>query len=173
MTASCVSPSSPWATTPPTSSTPSNPGCPPSSADHTAVSYTRGTNDQIWIAGGIGITPFLSWLHALEQHPVRGRVALYYVNSGPAPFAEEIAAIVANHDNIRLHVVDSSAQGHLTPYQVLVDTAADTAADTGTDPGRLSVFLCGPRGMVHTFTRALRRAGVAPRNLHREHFDWR
>ena len=43
---------------------------------------------------------------------------------------------------------------HLTPQQVLADTAAD--------PGRLSVFLCRPPGMVHTFTRALGRAGVAP-----------
>ena len=132
---------------------------------HGRFLHTRGTDDQIWIAGGIGITPFLSWLRTLDRHPVRGRVALYYANSGPAPFAEEIAGIVANHDNIHLRVVDSSVQGHLTPQQVLADTAAN--------PGRLSVFLCGPRGMVHGFSRALRRAGVAPRNLHREHFDWR
>jgi predicted ferric reductase len=132
---------------------------------HGRFLHTRGTNDQIWIAGGIGITPFLSWLRTLDRHPVRGRVALYYANSGPAPFAEEIAAIVANHDNIQLRVVDSSAQGHLTSQQVLADAVADRR--------QLSVFLCGPREMVHTFTRALRHAGVAPRNLHREHFDWR
>ncbi len=56
---------------------------------------------------------------------------------------------------------------------VLRFTIKSLGDDTAAEPGRLSVFLCGPRGMVHTFTRALRRAGVAPRNLHREHFDWR
>ena len=28
--------------------------------------YHRGGRDQIWIAGGIGVTPFLSWIHALD-----------------------------------------------------------------------------------------------------------
>jgi predicted ferric reductase len=124
-----------------------------------------GALNQIWIAGGIGIAPFLSWLRTLEQHPVRGQAELYYTNRGPAPFADEIAAIAAAHDNIHLHVIDTSSQGHLTPDQILADTPAD--------PPQLSVFLCGPGGMVHTFTKHLRRAGVAPRNLHREHFDWR
>ena len=131
---------------------------------HGRFVHTRGTAHQIWIAGGIGITPFLSWLRTLDQHPVRGQVALYYAAAGPVPFADEIAAIAADHDNIRLHLVDST-QGHLTPDRVLADTTAD--------PRSLSVFLCGPGGMVQTFSRSLRRAGVAPRNLHREHFDWR
>jgi predicted ferric reductase len=132
---------------------------------HGRFVHTHGTDDQIWIAGGIGITPFLSWLRALDRDPVRGQVALYYANAGAAPFAEEITAIAADHDNIHLHLVDTSSQGRLTPDQILAENPAD--------PRRLSVFLCGPRGMVQTFTQRFRRAGVAPRNLHREHFDWR
>jgi predicted ferric reductase len=132
---------------------------------HGRFMHSRGTDNQIWIAGGIGIAPFLSWLRTLDQHPVPGQVALYYTNAGPAPFADEIAAIAAAHDNIHLRVIDTSSQGHLTPDQILADTPAD--------PPQLSVFLCGPGGMVRTFTKYLRRAGVAPRNLHREHFDWR
>ncbi|MDT7594157.1 MAG: hypothetical protein QOH45_3688, partial [Pseudonocardiales bacterium] len=52
---------------------------------------------------------------------MHGQVALYYTNAGPAPFADEIAAIAAAHDNIHLHVIDTSSQSHLTPVQILAD----------------------------------------------------
>ena len=31
-----------------------------------AFDYRDGGHDQIWIAGGIGVTPFLSWIRALD-----------------------------------------------------------------------------------------------------------
>jgi predicted ferric reductase len=37
-------------------------------------SHQKGTSRQVWIAGGIGVTAFLSWLRAIDEQPLRGRV---------------------------------------------------------------------------------------------------
>jgi len=44
-------------------------------------SHEKGTSRQLWIAGGIGVTPFLSWLRALDNHPLRGRVDFFYTSA--------------------------------------------------------------------------------------------
>jgi len=52
-------------------------------------------------------------------------------------------------------------------------TAVEALATAGADPDTLSVFLCGPAGMVSNFCKDFRRAGVASRRIHREYFDLR
>ena len=133
---------------------------------HGRFNHAKGTADQVWIAGGVGVAPFLSWMRALDEHPPPGRVDLYYAFTGaPAPFADELADLAAGNASVRLHLVDSEVDGRLTVARVL--------ADTGVDPRRLSVFLCGPEGMLRDFQSGLREAGVRSRHVHREYFDWR
>ncbi len=132
---------------------------------HGRFQHGRGTRDQVWIAGGVGVTPFLSWLRSLSHDPVRARIHFFYTQAGPAPDAEQITAIARAHPNLTVHLVDSAVEGHLSAARVL--------RTVGVDPRLLSVFLCGPTRMVDVLTRDLRHAGVAARNLHREHFDWR
>ncbi len=131
---------------------------------HGRFDYARGTERQVWIAGGVGVAPFLSWMRALDGH-LPQRVDFFYTADGEAPFAAEIREIAGAHPSLHAHVIDTSAQGRLSAEHVL-------AAVDG-DPGLLSVFMCGPLGMVRTFETRLRQAGVAPRHIHREHFDWR
>ena len=131
---------------------------------HGRFSHDRGADHQVWIAGGVGVAPFLSWLRALDEHPIR-HVDFFYTADGPAPFADEITAISARHDGLRTHLIDTEVTGRLTTRQVL-----DTVDQ---DPRALSVFLCGPGPMLRTFQTGLRSAGVPARRIHREHFDWR
>src|SRR5215469_3616727 len=129
-------------------------------------SHHKGTRRQLWIAGGIGITPFLSWLRALDEQPPRGPVDLFYTSAGPdMPYTDEITAIAATCDLIRVHIIDSR-DGHLTAAQVLAST-------DGEQPGTLSVFMCGPAGMTRNFRAEFRRADVPARHIYREYFDWR
>ncbi len=133
---------------------------------HGRFDHAKGTVDQVWIAGGVGIAPFLSWMRALTDHPPPGRVDLYYAfTGGPAPFAEELAAIGAGSDAVRVHLVDSAVQGRLNADRVMADATAE--------PGRLSVFLCGPEAMLRDLQKGLRERGVRSGNVHREYFDWR
>jgi predicted ferric reductase len=133
---------------------------------HGRFDHARGTARQVWIAGGIGVTPFLNWLRSLDRNPLPGQVDFFYSTQGPAPFAAEIVQIASAHDNLRVHLHDSVAFGYLTADDVL-------AAVTGDDRRQLSMFLCGPAPMVNSFVRRFRAGGVPSRNIHREHFDWR
>ena len=50
-------------------------------------SHGKGGDHQVWIAGGVGIGPFLSWLRALDDEPGPGRVDFFYTSTdGGAPF---------------------------------------------------------------------------------------
>jgi predicted ferric reductase len=129
-------------------------------------SHHKAAGRQAWIAGGIGVTPFLSWLRALDDQPPYGRVDFFYTSaSADKPYAEEIAEIAGRHDMVRAHFINSSSEGHLTADRVM--------AAAGGSPGGLSVFLCGPAGMVRSLQTGLHRAGVPARHIHREHFDLR
>ncbi|MCW3013774.1 MAG: hypothetical protein JWO02_866 [Solirubrobacterales bacterium] len=131
---------------------------------HGRFDHRRGTDRQVWIAGGVGVAPFLSWLRALDGD-LPHRVDFFYSADGEAPFAEEIRGVVDRHGSLHAHLVDTSVEGRLTTERVL-------AATTG-EAGGLSVFMCGPNGMLRTFQSQLRAAGVPARNIHREYFDWR
>ncbi len=131
---------------------------------HGRFNHLRGTDRQVWIAGGVGVAPFLSWLRALDGH-LPHRVDFFYSAEGEAPFADEICAIADRHESLQAHLVDTSDQGRLTTAQVL--------ATAGGDASGLSVFMCGPQGMLRAFQTQLRLAGVPARRIHREHFDWR
>jgi predicted ferric reductase len=133
---------------------------------HGRFDHAKGTADQVWIAGGVGVAPFLSWMRALTEHPPPGRVDLYYTfTGGPAPFGEELTEIAERRDTVRTHLVDSQVDGRLTVERIL--------GDVSVDPSRLSVFLCGPEAMLRDFQKGLRAAGVRAHNIHREYFDWR
>ena len=127
-------------------------------------SHGRGTPDQVWIAGGVGVTPFLSWLRSLDDE-LPHRVDFFYSADGDAPFAEEIRTVEARHPTLRTHIVDTGRDGRLTPPQVL--------STVDKSPHDLSVFMCGPQPMLETFQRDLRQAGVPAHQIHREYFDWR
>ncbi|TIC80016.1 hypothetical protein [Nocardioides sp. GY 10127] len=135
------------------------------SGPHGRFTHAKGTADQVWIAGGVGVTPFLSWLRSLEAQPPRGRVDLFYSVADEAPYLEEIEGIVDAHDDLHLHLVRSRVDGRLTAERVL-DAVPAAPAD-------VSVFLCGPEPMVASLQRGLVDGGVRRSRLFREHFDWR
>lgn len=131
---------------------------------HGRFNYAKGGHRQVWIAGGVGVAPFLSWLRALDgRFPYE--VDFFYSAVGAPPFADEIGGIVDRHASLRAHFVDTRTDGRLTAEHVLRTVARN--------PRELAVFMCGPQTMLRTFQAELRRAGVRPGHIHREHFDWR
>lgn len=123
-----------------------------------------GTANQVWIAGGVGITPFLSWLRSLEGD-LQSNVDFFITSAGPSPFAQEILRIAEQQPRLRIHLVDTAADGRLTPEAVL--------AAVGAQPGSLSVFMGGPDAMLRQFRNGFRALGVPRANIHREYFNWR
>ena len=110
------------------------------------------------------MAPFLSWLRALDGQ-LPHSVDFYYSAAGTPPFADEIRTIADRHPSLHAHLIDTSVDGRLTTDRVL-----SAATD---DRCKLSVFMCGPQGMLRAFQTQLRLAGVPQRQIHREYFDWR
>lgn len=128
------------------------------------LDHRAGRQRQIWISGGIGVTPFLSWLRdgAIESH-----VDFFYTvrHSDDAVFADEIISLTADAPNLQFHLNVSSQSGSLTPEQV-----AETVGD---ELDEASVYLCGPIGMIQAFERGLTQSGANPRSIHYEEFSFR
>jgi predicted ferric reductase len=135
------------------------------SGPHGRFLHSKGTTRQIWVAGGVGLTPFLSWLRSLDEHPPPGPVHFFYTVTDDAPYADEIRDIVDRHPQVDLRIVRTIADPRLT-----ADALLEPVGGSVTD---VSVFMCGPTQMVSSLTSGLRRAGVPNSSIHREHFDWR
>ncbi|HET8988566.1 MAG TPA: hypothetical protein VFN43_08665 [Humibacillus sp.] len=127
--------------------------------------FLRGTEHQVWIAGGIGVAPMLSWLRSARPGGLPHRVDFFYTARGAAPLADEVAHLADHHDELHLHLVDTETDPRLTAERIL--------EATGAEPRQLSAFLCGPEGMVRTLQRDLVRSGVKPANVHREFYNLR
>lgn len=133
---------------------------------HGRFTHRKGTRHQVWVAGGVGVTPFLSWLRSLDNHPTHAEVDLFYTSAeDPVPYADEIRAIAARHPEVRVHIVRSTVDGRLSPAMVLDRVPAP--------PKDLSVFLCGPEPLVAAMSDGLHADGVPAGRIHREYFDWR
>lgn len=128
--------------------------------------YTLGRAHQIWIAGGIGVAPFLSWLTALDPHGPY-QIDLFYstpTESDAVYLAELRSAQQRLGPLLRVHPVFTRTEGHLTGKKVAAIT--DVSSDT-------HVFLCGPTPMVEDLSRDLHRIGVPRDYIHSEHFSFR
>jgi predicted ferric reductase len=124
--------------------------------------YRGGGARQVWIAGGIGVTPFMSWIRSLDGDFDRD-VDLYYSarNADDAVYRDEIEAATQQHPSMRSHVVLSDTEGPLTADAVLRGVAEDEHP---------WVYMCGPPQMMKALARGLRRRGVPPDRVRWEDF---
>ena len=128
--------------------------------------YTVGGERQIWIAGGIGIAPFLGWLSDADRD-VLPRADLFYCTptAADAAFLPELTAAARRQAGLTLHPVHSRHEGRLTAEKIQAAAGPLTA--------QTHVFLCGPAGMVETLSIDLRHHGIPRDHLHAEHFAFR
>ncbi|MFJ7647638.1 ferric reductase-like transmembrane domain-containing protein [Lysinibacillus sp. NPDC097279] len=101
------------------------------------LNFDKGHQKQIWIAGGIGITPFLSYLQA---HPTDREIELFYTFHGPhdAIYKDFLQNYAENNTHFKVHFIDTTTMDRLTFKQYAV-------------PVNTSIFLCGPEKMVKHF----------------------
>lgn len=122
---------------------------------------------QVWVAGGIGVTPFLAWLEALRADPAAAPAAdLHYCTRRAAgdPFVTRLKALCADLPGVRLRVHDSASDG-------LPD--AGMLGLEGTAGERAEVWFCGPRGLAEHLRAGLARLGVYRLRFHQEAFEMR
>lgn len=120
---------------------------------------------QIWIGGGIGVTPFIARMQYRTSQTGGRKVDFFH--STKEVDEQALARLVddANHANVRLHVLVDDRDGYLT---------AERIRATVPEWREASIWFCGPAG----FGEALRRDFAAqgfPVHLHfhQELFDMR
>ena len=127
--------------------------------------FRHGDDHQIWIAGGIGITPFVSWIRSLDGTLDRS-VDLYYcaARRADAIYLDEILATTEHLTSLRLYPVFSDTDSRLTADRVMQSVPA------GVVP---SVYMCGPPPMMKAFAKGFRRLGVPADHVRWEQFGAR
>ncbi len=123
--------------------------------------FRTGGPHQLWIAGGIGITPFLAFLSTIDdESDVR---LIWTVRSATdAIYLDEIERAVARHPRAGFTLHSSDTAGHLLLADVDVRRTEE-----------LSVFICGPVSMRNAFIAELRAMGVRRSQIHYEEFSLR
>jgi predicted ferric reductase len=128
-------------------------------------SYTKAdSKNQIWVAGGIGVTPFLSMARSL---PTDGsyKVDLYYsVKTASELIDWNNLKIIAGHHTDHLRVfpyVGDQTKGHLS---------ADYIEKTSGGLAGKEIFICGPPPMMDAMRQQFKQKLVPGTSLHSEEF---
>jgi len=122
---------------------------------------------QIWVAGGVGVTPFLAWLESLQGNAGHSLEAdLHYCtrNREKDHFIARLRALCENLPGVRLHV-HSAQHGDLLNAKSLMPA--------NTKPRNAEVWFCGPRGLAEALKRGLKESGIAGLRFHQEAFELR
>lgn len=126
-----------------------------------AFNHERGRQRQLWLAGGIGITPFLSMARAIAP-PLKATLIWSVHDAAEAIYDDELKALSATGGfSYRLH--SSSESGHLDIATLRLPAPA---ADC-------SVFICGPLPMRTSALKSLRELGVQRSEIYFEEFRLR
>ncbi len=119
---------------------------------------------QIWVGGGIGITPFIARLQQLALHLDGKTIDLFHTTTtgDAAAFARLRAAAIAAR--VRLHLMVDAVDGRLTAERLCAAVPDWESAD---------IWFCGPAGFGNSLRHDLLAKGLAARDFHQELFNLR
>lgn len=126
-------------------------------------SYKNTKNkNQIWIAGGIGITPFFSMAQSLEDGY---NVDLYYsvVEKDGAVYEKNLNDISSKNKSFKFTLWDVSEKGR-------INSGLISSASHGIE--EKEIFLCGPLGFMEGLKSQFISLGVDIKKIHYENFSF-
>ncbi len=121
-----------------------------------------GSSARLWVAGGIGITPFMAALR--QQRCARPTALLYlYRTAADAAFLAELQGLQTSDPMFQLLV---QATGEQPPDLAPLLSAVERITER-------QVHVCGPDPLLARLRDSLRGLGVPPSAIHSESFDFR
>lgn len=127
----------------------------------------------VFIAGGIGITPFMSILRQATQDGLAQRLVLIYSNRRPedAAFLAELQALEQRNHHFRLVATMTQMEQSTRPWMGEVGKIDETLLKRviGELPAPIC-YLAGPPAMVEDMHRVLNLAGVDDDDIRTEEF---
>jgi predicted ferric reductase len=127
-------------------------------------SFSDSKPRQIWVAGGIGITPFIARMHALAGTPDGKNIDLFYSTSAPDDKFINKVKVYAEQAQIRLHILVAARGGRLTTERI---------CQLVPDWKSANVWFCGPAGFGQALRQNFVAKGLSPDDFHQELFDMR
>lgn len=104
----------------------------------------KGQNRQVWIAGGIGLTPFLAGLRQAQQP--EAEIDFYYAYTGEenAVHLDLLQKEAEKNPKLHIHLVNSQTDGYLNFNE-------EPLPENGT------VFMCGPQPMMAALSKQIHK----------------
>ncbi|GHU18814.1 hypothetical protein FACS189475_04930 [Betaproteobacteria bacterium] len=119
---------------------------------------------QIWIGGGIGVTPFMAGMQALAQKTGEKTIDLFHTTT---VFNEAFIGDLkksAEAANVNLHIFWDQRDGFLTSHRL---------AEIVPDWKESDVWFCGPDGFGKALKKGLLAMGLSESQFHQELFEMR
>ncbi len=129
--------------------------------------YLKHQRDMVWIAGGIGITPFLSMAKHESLNPTGRKILLVWVvkNKDEAFHHRELLKEAAANRKFHYILWSSQDKGRLSTKDVVdILEHEDHVRDR-------TVFLCGPPTMMYGISKDMHKMGIPYRRTVFEDFN--
>jgi len=127
--------------------------------------YTKAGESQIWVAGGIGIAPFIAWVRALRASGDDRSIDLFYCfhRKNDAVFVEEFERASRNLPNFRYFLFCSEENNRISAQKVMTLSGGFQGKD---------ILMCGPKRLTYELTSQFNALGVRSKNIFFEDFEF-
>ncbi|KAF0132371.1 MAG: oxidoreductase flavocytochrome subunit [Xanthobacteraceae bacterium] len=127
--------------------------------------FRKGGARQVWLAGGIGITPFLAWAESLTESEGRDIHLVHCVrNTEDAVGLDILKAAAMRTPRFSFELVASAQVGRLSAERLIASAPFPV--------GRADLWFCGPKGLKDEVLEGLASLGQSPRKVRFEHFEF-
>lgn len=127
---------------------------------------TAGGRREVWIAGGVGISPFIAWLTDASAEQKPAATLFYFFSPGREfPTVERIRELASASG---AEIVPIS-EGPLDPaFTRRLEHIVNEAG-----PANVDIAFCGPKGLLERVRALMARLGVPAASLRFEYFEFR
>lgn len=138
------------------------------------IDYSRDS-DVVMIAGGIGITPFVSMLREALIHGVKTRFTLIYSchDYNDVPFYKELRELEKKLPNLRVIYAISNAPNATSNPVIYPGRISQEllSSVTGNNIASQTFYMCGPSGFMKSIAKQLILIGVSNNMIKTESFS--
>jgi len=126
--------------------------------------FKNFSEKQIWIAGGIGIVPFLSMARSLTSKDSDYKIDMYYSakDNNSFIFPEELIQISKSNTNFKIEFWQTDKHGFVT---------AEAIKKTSSKINDCDILICGPQIMMTEMKKQFLKLGVKKNRIQTEEFQ--